>query len=82
MAEVQQLEDDEHYDISLVDGRCTLEMFGPRKSDAGQYLCIGVNELGQCSQSFQLGVKGEFRLAIFFFQFSANPNWLGILAFY
>ena len=58
---MQQLEDDEHYDISLVDGRCTLEMFGPRKSDAGQYLCIGVNELGQCSQSFQLSVKGEFR---------------------
>ena len=58
---MQQLEDDEHYDISLVDGRCTLEMFGPRKSDAGQYLCIGVNELGQCSQSFQLSVKGELR---------------------
>ena len=60
MAEVQQLDDEEHYDISLVNGRCTLEMFSPAKSDSGQYLCIGVNELGQCSQSFQLTVTGEF----------------------
>ena len=32
-------------------------MFGSRKSDAVQYLCIGFNKLGHCVQSFQLSVK-------------------------
>ncbi len=69
-ADLRQLDDEERCDIIRgPSGTCTLEMFTTVRSDRGQYLCIGVNELGRCTQSFRLTVTGRYT-------FTKEPAWI------
>lgn len=58
-AEVVQLEEDEHYDLLHKDSEYSLEIYNTSTADVGQYLCIAVNEQGQCNQSFSLKLEGN-----------------------
>lgn len=59
-ASVSQLEDGERVDLGAPDttGRYTADVYNITKADSGHYLCIGINELAQCTQSFRVIVKG------------------------
>ncbi len=59
MAEVQQLEIDDRYEISMKNDKFTLDIFNTTPDDAGQYLCIAINETGQTHKSMKLYIKGK-----------------------
>ena len=60
MAELQQIEDNEHCEITQKDdGKFTLEIFNVGPEDRGQYLCIAVNDEGQTHRSMKLRLTGQ-----------------------
>ena len=44
---------------SWIKGRSVLEIYNTAASDAGQYLCIGVNDVGECHQAIKLNLIGK-----------------------
>ena len=61
MAEVTQLEDDDHFEISEEPtGTHTLTLYNTTHGHQGDYFCIAVNDNGQSHQSFKLFVKGSY----------------------
>ena len=58
------LEEDERSDVTIQDSKHCVEVYNTSSADAGQYLCIGVNDLGQCNQSFKVTVQGEEKFKI------------------
>ena len=61
-AEVAPLEDDDRSDVITSDDKHSIEIYNTTKSDSGQYLCIGINEKGQCNQSFKVNVQSRYLL--------------------
>ena len=62
LADIVDLADDGRCDITQKEpGHFVCQMFNTRMSDQGPYLCIGINEVGQCSRTFNLKVKGEIK---------------------
>ena len=61
MAEVTQLEDDDHFEISEgPTGTHTLTLYNTTHDHQGDYFCIAVNDNGQSHHSFKLFVKGSY----------------------
>ena len=59
MVEIFDLADDDRCELTARNGKHSITMYNTTKSDAGPYLCIAINEQGQCSRHFKLTVKGK-----------------------
>lgn len=57
--EVEELENSEFYEIIKDGSRQNLNMYNMTKADAGQYMCMAINEKGRCCQYFVLNVKSK-----------------------
>ncbi|KAK3578099.1 hypothetical protein CHS0354_007810 [Potamilus streckersoni] len=55
--EVKELEESEKYEIVKEMNKYHVTMFNLTQEDAGQYMCIAINEKGQCCQYFILSIK-------------------------
>ncbi|XP_052812701.1 muscle M-line assembly protein unc-89-like isoform X2 [Mya arenaria] len=55
--EIEELENSENYEIIKDGCRQNLTMYNMTLDDAGQYMCIAMNEHGRCCQYFILSVK-------------------------
>ncbi|XP_060597174.1 uncharacterized protein LOC132751058 isoform X2 [Ruditapes philippinarum] len=55
--EVEELENSEYYEIIKDGSRQSINMYNMTKADAGQYMCMAINEKGRCCQYFILHVK-------------------------
>ncbi|WAR09719.1 hypothetical protein MAR_034795, partial [Mya arenaria] len=58
--EIEELENSENYEIIKDGCRQNLTMYNMTLDDAGQYMCIAMNEHGRCCQYFILSVKNRF----------------------
>lgn len=56
-SEVHELEEDEKYEMTKDTNKHTLTIHYPSKTEAGQYMCIAVNEKGKCSEYFILNIE-------------------------
>ena len=59
----QLTEEDDRCELRCHDDTFSLTVFDARKSDGLEYMCIVVNEIGQCAQGFSVTVEGEFAWA-------------------
>lgn len=59
-SEVHELEEDEKYEMTKDTNKHTLTIHYPSKTEAGQYMCIAVNEKGKCSEYFILNIEGKY----------------------
>ncbi|KAK6166404.1 hypothetical protein SNE40_023104 [Patella caerulea] len=57
--EVEELEDSEDYEITSDGDKHSITMFNLKKEQAGQYMCIALNEEDKCTQYFIVTVKGN-----------------------
>ncbi|XP_053386168.1 titin homolog isoform X2 [Mercenaria mercenaria] len=55
--EVEELENSENYEIIKDGSRQSINMYNMTKADAGQYMCMAINEKGRCCQYLILNVK-------------------------
>lgn len=76
MTKVDQMEESENCDLSQKGNTFTATVYNIRKEHSQQFLCMGINELGQCSQSFKVIVKGQTLLCVClcFLQLSMQPH--------
>ena len=66
MVEIFDLAEDDRCELTSRNGKHAITMYNVTKSDAGPYLCIAINEQGQCSRHFKLEVKGQSAEECFF----------------
>ncbi|KAL5005586.1 hypothetical protein ScPMuIL_016744 [Solemya velum] len=52
-----ELENSENYEISKEGNRYQLTLYNLTKADAGQYMCVVGNDVGQCSQYFIININ-------------------------
>ncbi|XP_064646553.1 uncharacterized protein LOC135499610 isoform X2 [Lineus longissimus] len=55
--DIDQLEDDDKYEMMRDGNQYTLTIYNTTDKDAGGYICIGVNGEGQCSCTTKLSLK-------------------------
>lgn len=58
----------ERYHTYYDEGVHYLEVYDTSTSDAGEYLCVAVNEIGECSRFFVLNVRGKYYALKLFIQ--------------
>ena len=57
--ELDELENSENYEVVKDGNRQNLTMYNMTHADAGQYMCMAINENGRCCQYFILNTKSK-----------------------